>query len=157
MGAKKWIHVDLSNEDLMARAVSAVEVAEEAQVAYALSLNTGELPAFASDPDTCRSCWAFGTVCQPPVVEQAVGRVDEEEFYFKATRALEIKPYHSEYESLWEYVKRTIKAIGREKVVCRDLAFTVTERKVKAEAAPRPARVDKVVKMFRAGERGGAA
>jgi len=147
LGAKKWIHVDLNDSALLERAESALQIVEKAADAH----RSGYLPGFAKDPNDCRSCWAFGTVCQPPIEEQAAGVIDDGEFYAMATRTEEIKPYHSEYEGLWKKVREIVKATKSVRVICRDLAFTVTEKPVKAEAVPRAARVDRIVKMFRAG------
>jgi len=147
LGAKKWIHVDLNDAALLERAESALQLVEKAADAH----RSGYLPGFAKDPDDCRSCWAFGTVCQPPIEEQAAGVLDDEEFYAIALRAEEIKPYHSEYEALWKRIREVVKATGLPRVLCRDVAFSVAEKPVKEYTVK--ARVDRIVKMFRVGKK----
>jgi hypothetical protein len=147
LGAKKWIPVNLNEAALLERAESALQLVEKAADAY----HSGYLPGFAKDPDDCRSCWAFGTVCQPPIEEQAAGVLDDEEFYAIALRAEEIKPYHSEYEALWKRIREVVKATGLPRVLCRDVAFSVAEKPVKEYTVK--ARVDRIVKMFRVGKK----
>lgn len=154
LGAKRWIEVDLEDETLLERAESALKLAE-----YVAKANAeGWLPDYAKNSDVCRGCWALGTVCQPPISEQAAKQIDDEEFYALARRAEEIKAFHSEYESIWKFLSKTIRETGSERVSCRDVFFTVTERHVKEYTVA--ARVDRIVKMRRVGareEEGGAA
>lgn len=145
LGAKRWIEVDLADEDLLERAKSAMEIAERAASAY----RNGKLPDFARDEDVCRGCWAFGVVCQPPLESRAAETIDDEEFYNLALRAAEIKPLAKEYEAIWKFLTKTVRATGAEKVVAGDVAFTVTEVPVKEYTVA--ARVDQRVKMFRVG------
>ena len=147
LGAKKWFHLDLRDDRVRDRAASALKLAEIAGAAH----RDGWLPEFASDPDVCRSCWAFGTVCQPPVDEKAAERIDDEEFYSLALRAEELKPSHAEYEAIWNRLRKTVQTTGAARVVCRDVAFTVSERAVKEFTVA--ARVDRIVKMFRLGQK----
>ena len=123
LGDKKWIHVSLDDPAILERAESALQVVEEAATSY----NAGETPDFAKDPNVCRGCWAFGVVCHPPIEEKAAARIDDEEFYAMALRALELKPLRSEYEALWKKISSTVKATEQERVTCRDLGFKVKE------------------------------
>lgn len=67
------------------------------------------LPGYHDDPAVCRSCWAFGRVCNPPMEHQGLALMTDPEFEADLDRRGELQPAHKEYEALDKACKEKVK------------------------------------------------
>ena len=67
------------------------------------------LPPFASDPATCRRCWAFGRLCMPPLEYQGLTVADDPEMEAKLARRAELEGPAREHETLDKEIKERVK------------------------------------------------
>lgn len=111
----------------------------------------GSLPDFTRDPTQCAHCDFYGRTCNPPLVELGARLLEDPELQADLERWTVLREPHREYESLDKRVKGSIKKALTTSPAARAIAgrfaITVTDRPVKAEAAPRPARVDRLVEI----------
>lgn len=144
-GRLKFIDVVL--EDHLEDAEGALRAAES----VARAVVDATPPPFAKDPTVCRGCWAFGRVCNPPVEEQGAAVLDTDgELYALLAERSDTQEAHRRYEAADKRAKEIVKALEVDAAICGEYAISVTDRPVKAEAKPRPARVDRIVKIVRA-------
>ena len=85
-------------------AVEAVEAVQRHGTAEAEAL-----PPFASDPATCRRCWAFGRLCTPPLEYQGLTVADDPEMEAKLARRAELEGPAKEHETLDKEIKERVK------------------------------------------------
>lgn len=111
----------------------------------------GSLPPFTQDPTQCRHCEFFGRTCQPDTIEQGGRLLTDPELEAQIARWLELRHPYSEYNSVDRRVKDALKVALPERPEARGIvgrfAVTITDKPVKAEAKPRPARTDRVVSI----------
>jgi len=140
--------IDVVLEDRLEDAERALALGEEVVAA----VESGTPPPYTKDPTACRHCWAFGIACNPPIEEQGAALLDPSgELYEQLIIRAEAEAAHRLYEAADKRAKELIKAAGIEKGICGDFAIAITERPVKAETKLRAARVDRIVKIVRAG------
>lgn len=145
-GRLKLIPVIL--EERLQDAERALQIGEEVEAA----VRAKTPPPFTKDPTICRGCWAFGRVCNPPIEEQGAAVLEPDgELYEVLTVRAETEEAHRRYEAADKRSKEIVKAAKVERAICGEYAITVSERQVKAETKLRPARIDKIVKIVRAG------
>jgi hypothetical protein len=105
-GRKKWLPVVL--EDHLDLAEAALRAGEETVAA----VEAARPPAFTRDPTACRRCWAFGTVCQPPVEEQGAILLDEGgELHELLMIEAETEEAHKRYEAAKKRRKALLAAL----------------------------------------------
>lgn len=98
-------------------------------------LAAGTLPDYHQDAAVCRTCWAFGRVCDPPIEHQGLTVVMSEELERKLERRAELDAARREYEDLDGEIKETVK--GKDGVVVGRFLIQGKEvvRKMKAQEA----------------------
>lgn len=117
-GRKKWIPVVLeAHLDLAEAALATCE-----QVVEAIEAETP--PPFAKDPAACRRCWAFGTVCQPPIEEVGAQVLESVELYAALVERAENEAAHRKYEAADKRAKALLKAAKITMGVCGDFGIT---------------------------------
>jgi len=111
----------------------------------------GALPDYSTNPTECARCDFFGRACQPPLLELGARWLEDPELHADLERWSELRPSHREYEALDKRVKGSIRKALPASPVARGIAgrfaITVSDHSVKAEAKPRPARVDRYVEI----------
>lgn len=132
-------------EEHLEDAEAALRLGETVQEA----VKAGTPPPFAKDPTTCRTCWAFGRICQPPISEQGASLIQSVEFEQLLKDRADAEAAHRRYEVLDKKVKETIRAMAVDRAICGDFAISVTEVAVKEYTVK--ARTDRRVKIVRAG------
>lgn len=143
--------IPISLEDHLGDAERYMALSEEVSDA----IDAGAPPAFAKDPVTCRNCWAFGRVCNPPIETQGASLISDPEFLALLDTVHAGKAIAHQYIKAWEEVKRRAKLAGVDHIICGQYAITVKDRKVKGhhvEARDVAPRTDRIVKMARAGD-----
>lgn len=116
------------------------------------------LPAFTDDKQQCARCPFFGRACNPPGLEAGAEVVDDEVLEREIGRWRELEESWREREQLDRRIKTALRyGIPKEKDALRrrlvgPYMVEVVGRAVKAEKEPRPARVDLVVSIEKAGE-----
>jgi hypothetical protein len=94
-------------------------------------------------------------------MEQGAAMLSDPELEAAIARWYELGEAHREYDGLDRRVKAALKTALPAQPEARGIvgswAVTITDRPVKAEAKPRPARVDRIVKIEPLGGGGGAA
>lgn len=154
LGDVKLIPIVL--EDHMADAERFLSLAEGVLDA----VEKGKPPAYAKDPITCRHCWAFGTACNPPLEEQGAVIWNDPETVQLLDVCHQTKAARDAYNSAWDEVKLKARATKKDRLIIGRYAVTVTDRNVKGREQPAktiPPRVDRIVKMARAAEKGETA
>jgi hypothetical protein len=117
-GRKKWLAVVL--EEHLDLAEAALKAGEHVVAAA----EAGEAPAFTKDPAACRRCWAFGSVCQPPVTEQGAAILESPELYQALVERDENEAAHRRYEAADKRAKAMLKAAGVTLGICGDFGIT---------------------------------
>ena len=75
----------------------------------------GELPEFCDDQSICRKCWAFGSLCQPPInFGEGLQVIDNEDMEETLKRREKLKETSKEYIGL----DKEVKAYFKEKSHC---------------------------------------
>jgi hypothetical protein len=121
-GRKKFLpvileeHLDLAEAALKACEVTVAAVEKKAP------------PAFTKDPTACRRCWAFGTVCQPPIEEQGAAILESPELYQALVERAENEAAHWKYEAADKRAKTMLKAAGVETGICGDFGIIGKKR-----------------------------
>ena len=121
-GRKKFLpvileeHLDLAEAALKAGEVVVTAVEKKAP------------PAFTKDPTACRRCWAFGTVCQPPIEEQGAAILESPELYQALVERAENEAAHRTYEAADKRAKAMLKASGVETGICGDFGIIGKKR-----------------------------
>lgn len=106
-GRKKWLPVVL--EEHLELAEAALQAGEN----VVASVEAGAPPAFTKDPTACRRCWAFGTVCQPPIIEQGAVVFDETgELHELFLIEEETKEAHRRYETAHKRRNEILRALA---------------------------------------------
>jgi hypothetical protein len=97
------------------------------------------LPDYIQDASTCRRCWAFGRLCEPPGVEVAgIEVLEDAELAIKLDRRAELEPASDEWEALDKEIKAAVK--GKDGMLVGD--WLVTGREISRKMPAMPARVD---------------
>jgi hypothetical protein len=111
----------------------------------------GTLPGYTADPTQCAHCDFFGRTCNPDTIEQGAAMLSDPELEAQIARWCELREPHREYDGLDKRVKSALKTALPAQPTARGIvgrfAVTITDRPVKAEAKPRPARVDRIVEI----------
>jgi hypothetical protein len=166
LGHWKTIRVDLDLE-LAERIWQFAERAHDGVLAWR---KDGTLPDTSKDPAECARCEFFGRTCQPDIVEQGAAlladpelitdlerrealivagakeldRIDES--IKKRLKAALAAPPRNEGETLEAYAAR-LKSLGAARGIAGRFAIAISAKYVKAEQAPRGARVDRSVSI----------
>ena len=144
-GRKKFLPVILEEH------LELAEAALRAGEAVVAAVEAGTPPPFTKDPTVCRHCDFFGRACNPPVEYQGAAMLDSDgELHALLTERAEAEAAHRTYEAADKRAKEIIKATGVDMAICGDFAISIKEIHVKAEAKPRPARVDRRITIVRA-------
>ena len=109
MGAWRLVPVRLDYQEMDAilrRIEAAVEAVEAVRAGKA---EADVLPPFHEDADVCRSCWAFGRTCFPPVDAEGLQVLDDEDLEMKLDRRGALSAAYREYLDLDEDVKAALK------------------------------------------------
>lgn len=99
--------------------------------------DAGTLPDYYPDIATCRRCWAFGRVCDPPGAGLGMQTLDDAELEARLVRREELEPAYREYESLDKAVKETVR--GKDGVVVGD--WLIRGKEITTQYKALPARV----------------
>lgn len=134
-GKLKPIQVVL--DDHLDDAELALQLGEQVDAA----VKAGTPPPFAKDPTTCRTCWAFGVICQPPIEEQGALFLDDPELLDRLRRRAQNLKSHQEYEADDKWIKSRLKATIPEaklkaakakdflmRAICGDFAVSIVKR-----------------------------
>jgi CRISPR/Cas system-associated exonuclease Cas4 (RecB family) len=106
-------------------------------------------PPISYEPSICDRC-GFSYLCWPPRDEREGAVVlTDSQLAEEIDQWVELKPKHAEYEKLDKGLKAKIRTLVPAKGtgLVGEYVIQLTEKEVKAEAAPRPARTDTIVSI----------
>ena len=89
----------------------------------------GTLPDFIDDPDECRSCAVFGSVCQPTVKYDGAKIITDDEMLAQIERHEELKASKKEYDDLHstisDYCKLTVEKGKKQSIIAGKYVINV--------------------------------
>lgn len=100
------------------------------------AVESGNPPDFLRHkPNTCKKCWAFGRVCQPPIEpQQGLELIDNSELLDALIRREQTEEAHHDYAVADKIIKDILK--GKPMVICGDYQITGEEKNVHYKEQP---------------------
>lgn len=93
-------------------------------------IEKNEAPPYTTNPAECRRCWAFGTLCKPPLsFGEGIQVCDDGEVEEEIKRYLEIVDMKKEAEAIWKRLRARFAQSTAEKILAGDFMLSFSERR----------------------------